>query len=263
MLVLRLTVAIALVVTAIVGPAAATTERLRERQSVMVDGATETWSLIWSGRTRQICRPSEIEIAITCPCSGWAYGEAGHLALVRVRAGREVERSLGRYFGDLDYPAAEVAAGEAYLQRWPLHDGDHEGDSAAAIMRRPQVRAMRFADYDHDGHATEFLMQVGTLPCGKRQFVALGVSTARPRLHALGSAAHPGKPLVLPAQAWAALEKSAHPGAVDTWQCGDHGSERHTDVVLSTERGRIEVLARSFNCPEDGSAERLLESEQW
>lgn len=231
---------------------------------VTVSGVAETWALVWTGRTRQMCRPAEIEMAITCSCSGWAYAETGQLALVRIRGGREVERlSLGRYFGDYDYPAGDVADGEAYLQRWPLSDNDREGDSAAVIMRRPQVQAMRFADYDHDGHATEFLMQVGTLPCGKRQFVALGVSSANPRLHALGSAAHPDKPLVLPAQAWAALERSAQPGVVDTWQCGDHGSERHTDVVLATEPGRIRVLARSFSCPEDGSAEKLLESEAW
>lgn len=264
MLITRPIAALAFAATVIVGPAAATSERVREQQAVTVGGVEETWRLVWTGRTRQICRPDEIEMAITCPCSGWAYGEAGDLALVRLRAGREVERlSLGRYFGDFDYPAGEVAAGEAYLQRWPLHDDDREGDPSAAIMRRPQVQAMRFADYDHDGHATEFLMQVGTLPCGKRQYVALGVSAANPRLHALGSAAHPDKPLVLPAQAWAALETAAQPGAVDAWQCGDHGSERHTDVVLSTEPGRIRVLARSFSCPEDGSAEKLLGSEAW
>jgi len=263
-LVHRLTVILALAVAAIVGPAAATSERVREQQAVTVDGAAETWRLIWVGRTRQMCRPSEIEIAITCPCSGWAYGEAGHLALVRSRAGLEVERlPLGPYFGDYDYPGNDVADGEAYLQRWPLHDDDREGDSAASIMRRPQVRAMRFADYDHDGHATEFLLQVGTLPCGKLQFVALGVSVDNPRLHALGSAAHPDKPLVMPAQAWAALVQSALPAPVETWACGDHGSERRTDLVLSANGGRIRALARSFRCPEDDEEEQLVETEEW
>lgn len=249
---------------------AATPERIREEERVTVQGAQEVWRLVWSGKTQLICSPHEVEMAITCPCSGTAYGESGRPSLVRMRRGREVERlALGPLFRrDLDGPGV-LPPGEGYLQRWPERDDDMDRNLrddpklAADIMRRPDVRIMTFADYDHDGHATEFLLQVATLPCGKRQYIAVGVSATSPLLHPIGSAAHPNKPLVLPAQAWAALLKSPRPKPVDTWQCGDHGSERHTDVVLAADRGRIAVTARSFNCPEDGSPGKLVESEAW
>lgn len=260
--------ALALALAALVGPATGTSERVREASTVKVGGAVETWRLVWTGPTRQACGVNEEDVSLTCPCSGFAYGEAGALALVRLKGGHEVERmKLAPLFeNSFDQPAK---AGEAAL---PLREADfadmarfmdHDPRLRGEIARRPATPIMRFADYDHDGHATEFLIQVGTLPCGKRQYVALGVSADAPHLHALGSAAHPGKPLVLPAQAWAALAARAQPGAVDTWQCGDHGSERHTDVVLSTAKGRIRALSRSFSCPEDGTRERLVESSEW
>jgi hypothetical protein len=261
-------VVLALVLAALVGPAAASSERVREQRTVKVARAAEVWRLVWTGPTRQACGVKDEDVSLTCPCSGFAYGEAGALALVRLKSGHEVERmKLAPLFeNSFDHPARP---GEAAL---PLRSGelsdmtrflDHDPRLRAEIARRPITPIMRFADYDHDGHATEFLMQVGTLPCGKRQYVALGVSADNPHLHALGSVAHPGKPLVLPAQAWAALAAHAQPGPVLTWQCGDHGSERRSDVVLSTANGRIRVLARSFSCPEDGSRERLVESAQW
>lgn len=264
----RLVAILALALVAAVGPASATSERLREARSMQVAGAAESWRLVWAGATRQACGVKEEDTAQTCPCSGWAYGEAGRLALVRMKNGREADRlDLGPLFeSDFDNPARP---GEGAL---PLREA-RLSDMKRFLNRDPRLRAeiaqrrivpiMRFADYDHDGHATEFLLQVATLPCGKRQFVAVGVSADNQRLHALGSAAHPGKPLMLPAQAWAALEKSAKPGAVLTWPCGDHGSERRTDVVLGVERGRIRVQARSFSCPDPGDHERLVESEEW
>lgn len=269
MLIARPLAALAIALAAL-GTSAATSERVREEQALKVDGAQEVWRLVWSGKTRLVCRPDEVEMAITCPCSGWAYGESGRLSLVRLRRDREVERlPLGPLFAGFEGPVGDVAEGDGYLQRWPERRSDmdralrEDPKLAAEIMRRPDVRIMTFGDYDHDGQASEFLVQVETLPCGKRQYMALGVSKANPRLHAIGSVAHPDKPLVLPAHAWAALLKSPRPKPVTTWQCGDHGSERHTDVVLSADRGRISVTARSFDCPGDRSKEKLVESETW
>jgi hypothetical protein len=57
---------------------------------------------------------------------------------------------------------------------------------------------MKVADYDRDSEATEFLIQFGTLPCGKSQFAAVGVSAKESHLHALTSVAKPDTPLIMP-----------------------------------------------------------------
>lgn len=253
---------------------AAVDESIREERVVTVRGVKETWRLVWDGQPRPVCGPDDdlgIAGAITCPCAGFAYGESGRLLLVRVRAGREVERmSLGPLFmiEELDGPSVGTP-GSAVLAHWPEKpddfDREERGDSrlAADIKHRPAVGIMKVADYDRDGAATEFLLQVATLPCGKRQFVAVGVTAVSPRLHALSSVTHPERPLVMPAQAWKALQEHSGPATVPTWECGDHGSERRTELVVSARAGAIQVRNRAFTCPENGERERLAEDTAW
>jgi hypothetical protein len=79
-------------------------------------------------------------------------------------------------------------------------DREDRGDPKLVtdIERRPAPVIMKFADYDRDGEATEFLIQVRTLPCGKSQFAAVGVSAKESHLHALTSVAKPDTPLIMP-----------------------------------------------------------------
>jgi hypothetical protein len=239
---------------------AADRQVVREQQTVTVEYATETWRLMWDGKPSSVCGPDEVFMAITCPCSGWAYGESGKLFLVRSRGGQEIERmDLRPLFREYE------VAGTAYLQRWPLKLSDMHreanGDRSliAEIKRRPAPEIMKLADYDRDGSQTEFLMQVGTLPCGKRQFAAIGVTKAVPHLHALTSVSHPDKPLIMPEHAWQALLRSPLPTVVHTWPCGDHGSERRSELVVSANKGAIHVKDREYSCPDNGAPEELLE----
>lgn len=243
---------------------------MREQRTVVVGGASEEWLLAWAGQPSPICRAEEMETAMTCPCEGWAYGETGDLWLIRRRGGREIERMrLGGLFGKFDYPAAEVREGDAYLQRWPPKARDPERAEAGdpgllrEILRRPAPRVIQPVDYDHDGEATEFLIQVGVLPCGKRQFAAVGVSRARPRLHALGSATHPDAPLILPLAAWQALARSARPEPMVIWPCDDHGSEVESVLTVSASGGVIRAVNRDYGCPSQGDAGRLVRQMEW
>lgn len=238
---------------------------VREQRAVVVDGARETWRLVWDGAPRAVCGPDDVSMAITCPCSGWAYAEYGKLSLVRSRGGREIESmDLRPLFGAFDYPEADKVEGSAYLQHWPLKLGDmdreNKGDPSllAEIKRRPASVIMQFAAYDRSGAPTQFLIQVGTLPCGKLQFAAIGVTRAVPRLHALTSVAHPDTPLVMPKAAWLALLRSSGPTTVPTWACGDHGSDVRSELVVSATNGAIRVKAREYSCPANGEAEKLL-----
>jgi hypothetical protein len=240
-------------------------EFVREQHTVIVHGVKEQWQLVWEGKPSTVCGPDEVDMAITCPCYGFAYGEYGKLFLVRKRSGREVERmDLRPLFGQFDYPEAKKVEGTAYVQHWPTKSDDVEreehGDAklVAEILHRPPTSIMHFEDFDQDGNATEFLLQVGVMPCGKQEFAAIGVSTKNDHLHALTSVAKHDKPLLMPNQAWAALLKGPETRSVVTWQCGDHGSDVRTELAVFAKSGDIQVTERSFSCPTDGSAGKLV-----
>lgn len=235
---------------------------VREQRTIMVAGHRETWRLEWQGKPVKACGADAVYMANTCPCFGLAYGEAGQLWLVRRRGGRDMEHlDLTPLFGKFDGPSE--ADGMATAQRWPMRDkdSDREADEDPKLIKdiehRKPVRLMAFADYDHDGSATEFLMQVGTLPCGKLQLAAVGVSAANPHLHVFGTAAHPDDPLMMSYWVWDVLKRSGKPKEVEEWPCDDHGSDESDRVVVSVKHGQINATSRVYQCRADGHRGKL------
>lgn len=251
---LALVLSLSLAAPALAAPAT----YLREQRAVTIGGAAESWQLVWQGKPRSICGPEDVETAITCPCTGFAYGELGKLALVRQRGGQEVDRmDLGVLFSDLP---ADNADGLAAMPWRPVAstDFDRAADGAspaflAEVARRPGPRVMKLADYDRDGMASEFLVQVAAGPCGHTEYAAVGVSKASGRLHALSSKANPAAPLVLPAAAWRAM-LGAGPGRVVNYRCGDHGTEQQEELAVSARGGAISVQRVLRECRESGAA---------
>ncbi len=219
---------------------------IREEQIVTVNGATETWRLQWSAAPKPHCGADEADVALTCPCMGFAYGESGDLYLVRVRNGNEVERlRLTSLFGE--FPAAVV-------QRWAA---DYERDFGsvgrddfmATVSKRNVVQVMILADYDHDGKATEFYLQTEAAPCGKSLGVVIGVSTNNQRLHVFGTASRPNKPLYLQKREWDAIRRaSSSPVHVVDWSCGDHASPTQTELELRWSAQGIDGVRREYDC---------------
>jgi hypothetical protein len=231
----------------------------REEQKVVVDGVEELWRLEWAGPTRPICSPDEPDVWWTCPCDGFAFGESGDLVLVRQRPGQEDERLDLTQLFDLGFDAPTDAYGEraqAILRRWDVDKRDMEAskspDFAAGVRARPLAQVMRFGDYDHDGRATEFLLQIGTLPCGKEMSVAIGVSRHNPRLHVFTTAEHPERPLVLQAREWEYLLEAKAPIKVTDWQCGDHGSNAEVELELAGDDTGIHATISTYECDQDG-----------
>lgn len=240
------------VVLSVSASAEAAAPIVREEQRVVVGGVEELWRLEWTRAPSPACGPEQPEWS-TCPCSGFAFGESGPLVLVRKRPGKEDERlDLGQFFIEMESPAD---AGEAVLRRWNVEkNDDDESDSpgfTARVQARPPATVMRFGDYDHDGQATEFLLQVGTLPCGKKMMVAIGVSSKTPRLHVFHTVERPDKPLVLQASQWEVLLSAQGPVTVLDWQCGDHGSDSQTDLELSADDGSIHATKIEYECTMD------------
>jgi len=237
---------------------------IREGHKILINGVEETWRLEWTGAPKPVCSPEEPDIWATCPCAGFAFGEKGNLTLVRKRPGQPDEPlDLNKLFsGNLDGPADP---GEAVLRRWDVDEKDLDESSspdfAARVRARPAATIMRFGDYDHDGKATEFVFQVGTLPCGKKMSVVIGVSGGNPRLRVFGSAENPDKPLILQASHWEALLGAKSPVKVVDWKCGDHGSDRETELQLSADKNGIHVARTEYECNQDGSRGRFVKKE--
>jgi hypothetical protein len=222
---------------------------IREERVVEVSGKAELWRLEWEHPPISICGPRGVEF-ITCPCQGFEFGEQGELDLIRLRSEREVDRlHLTALF------ETELGDGAA-LRRYPTVESDMgiEDVSEAterlweAIRARAPVRALEVGDFNHDGWATEFVLQIGTLPCGRRLSVLVGVSPDRPALHPFASAEHPQRPLVLYFDHWQRLRTAKKSFRVVEWTCGDHGSEVQNDLVLSVDRKGVHATRETFSC---------------
>jgi len=243
------------------GPKATAAQQpvLREERSIVIDGQSETWRLEWQRPPVAVCAPTDPEW-YTCPCEGFAFGERGELDLVRVRGGEEVERlPLTPFFDGGETPTDRPGA---VLRRVApikadMDAGLEDPGLPSRVAKRPIDSILQFADYDGDGQASEFLLQVGAEPCGKRMTVAIGVSRTEPRLHSLHTALQPGQPLVLRVDHWQALLAAKSPVRVVDWQCGDHGSDTETELELSRGPGGIAVHRREFDCTEDGKRGKL------
>lgn len=238
---------------------------VRDQKAVAVNGVRESWRLQWDAEPKSACGPEDIEVALACPCSGFAYGEAGRLSLVRTRPGKPVERlELASFFKGADAPGA---TGVAVLQRWrPIpaaaHDEEDDWHHAADFdfLKRVHARGstgiLKLADYNHDGQATEFLLQVGASGCGKHRMVLVGVARYNPRLHVFASAEAPDQPLVLLAPVWAAVLRSSKPAQVVESSCDDPGSAAESSLTVAARRGVFHVQRETRPCAMDGSADR-------
>lgn len=240
-------------------PAVSATPVIREEQKILVNGISEMWRLEWKSTPKPACGPEDLPSAITCPCSGFAYGESGQLDLVRSRDDHEIERlELTPFFDEVPEP------GKAVLRRWEPQEEDFRAVESepqvflTQVRARPLVTGMRFADYNHDGNSTEFFLQTSVEPCGKATGIVVGVTPILPRLHAFGSALHPDKPLVMHKKEWEALLKATGATEVLDWSCGDHGSEIESDLVLSATDGAIHAVRREFECTETDKRGRIL-----
>lgn len=236
---------------------------LREERTVDVNGTTETWRLEWAHPPGPICPPDDPGW-FTCPCSGFEFGEEGELDLVRSRSSGEIDRlHVTPLFSNDEVPAPASEKGHAALRRFPVlasdldawERADQFGSPAAfqeAVVERTVINILDLRDFNLDGSATEFVLQIGVLPCGKRQSVLVGISPSRPGLHAFGSAEHPDRPLVLYVDHWEKLRTSTGPLRIVTWSCGDHASEVHEELLLKVDEIGIHAARETYSCGEPG-----------
>lgn len=238
-------------------PAAEPGGLVREQKLVVVDASKETWMLEWQAAPLPMCGAEDVSTALSCSCSGFAYGEAGQLILVRLRRGvsREVLDLTPFFKGE-----ASPGGGIAVLQRWrpvpaTAHDEDddwHHGSDfnfTKRVQARGTVEVMRIGDYNHDGRASEFLLQVGTQPCGRQVMVLVGISRLNSRLHVFASAEAPTVPLEMGPRVWDAVRASARPARVVEWPCGEQENEVESTITVAVRRGIFHVRGDTRACP--------------
>jgi hypothetical protein len=208
---------------------------IRESKRLVIDGVEETWSLEWMSAPQPACR----DAVIACPCEGFAYAERGKLDLVRSRDGSPFERmNLSELFLD----------SVAILPRWtPLLDEAESELSDEALASRPVLGILKFGDYDRDGRATEFPLQVRATSC-HTQTLLIGVSKARPSLHAIGSKEAPNVGLVL--EHFSDWQKvlEAPDTTLHQWACGDHGAPREVSVRIRAAGGELSAKTLVRDC---------------
>jgi hypothetical protein len=227
---------------------------VRETQTVVRDGVAEQWRLQWRTAPTIVCN----EVPAACPCAGLTVAEAGQLELVRLRDGAPLERtaltSLGRF---------DEGPGRFVLRRWEAPAGTEGTLSAGALAALPSLRAMTVRDYDRDGRAQEFMLQVGAGPCGHTQNVVVGIAGAGTRLRVFSTAAHPERPLRFDAPAsW--TELAAH-GVVDAVmvECGDHGADEAEVLHVEAAAGVLRATRTRYACTDDGARGARIAAEDW
>lgn len=223
---------------------------LREERKIRINGVQETWRLEWLSTPRPACQPENGDDNWnTCPCMGFAYGESGDLRLARIRPGRKTEYLLLNPLFSLgdDLPASNGSV----LRRWDTAKGDSEINEKTLIdivKKRPLAKIMNFKDYDHDGRATEFVLQIYSEPCGKERSVVVGISRKKNRLHVFTNTGYPKVPLVLSRWEWEKLAKARNTIRVTDWLCGDHAATEETEFELKALNGKIYGKKRTYEC---------------
>lgn len=227
---------------------------IREEQKIVIDGAEEIWSLVWIGRPKPICT-SGVDITGDdenfytqhCECSGFENGEEGNLVLVRKRNDVEEEH--------LFLPSR--------LRRWDLNSNDDTSkpNILKELKSRPLAKVMNFADYDHDGQATEFIFHSSNTDgsCGTHEGIVIGVSKDNPRLHEFSSVANPSSPLILRIEHWEQLKSSIKPIQVIVTGYGNHGYENQDECRLSAKDGKIYATMLTYECSSKSKRGKIVD----
>jgi hypothetical protein len=223
---------------------------LHEERDVRVDNVIEHWRIQWREEPVLAC------LAWSCPCSQFDFGQRGQADLIRSRPGASDDVfPLEQLFdGHLDLPIHGL--NDTILQTWRRQAGDENGVDEAIVRARPRVTVMELHDYDRDGRATEFLLPIGGVGCAFHGYVAVGISRTHPKLHVLGTAAHPTEPLELSGMGWDLLRKGRGGTYVEV-ECGFRGSDEQLEITLHADARGIHESSVRYGCPREGG--RIIE----
>jgi hypothetical protein len=117
---------------------------------------------------------------------------------------------------------------------------------------------MVLGDYDHDGRATELVLERSSNECGYSDAVVVGVSRTRDELHVFATAGAPGVEIALPhAAGWEQLRHEL-PGEVVVIPCGYKGGwPTYEMIYVSRDDAGLHARHRRYECDwVEGSPQR-------
>jgi hypothetical protein len=212
---------------------------VRESVTVSVDGVDEAWRLEWRHPPLPECMSDDW---YTCPCAGFELGEKGDLDLVRQKPNAPEERlSLDALYEDRD----------AKLPRWAPTQAERDTlavPSQASLQTRPLVQVMKLGDYDHDGRATEFVLQIAAFPCGHTTSVVVGIDKNNPKLHIFSSVEQPKDWLTLESRSDWEKVRGQLPVTLVEVSCGDHGADQEEGVQISADAKGLHAEHKTKPC---------------
>jgi hypothetical protein len=127
----------------------------------------------------------------------------------------------------------------------------------AQLTDHAVARILKIADYDHDGRATEFVLQVAAGPCGHTQAVLVGLERPNDQLHVFvddtpDPDSDPNAPsdqeITLAPSEW---EKArvALPRTFTRVPCGDHGATQAELLTLTRGPNGLRAKKHTRHCP--------------
>lgn len=212
----------------------AATPDVREQARVRVDGVDEVWRLRFVTPSRATPLPPPEER--TCADRYDAGFDAGEVVLERLRDGVVVD-ALTHIAGE--HPVALRAP-------WQLYGADH--GSPERDLGNPWRTLLDVGDYNHDGDATEFVVDLEHIACGHNSSAVVGVTRRNPHLHVLEWTN--GGEMRLPngGHLWEAVRASAR-GERVSWPCGDHGAPEAETLRWSPAPGGLRASTQVRSCP--------------
>gem|GEM_PF-1143181 len=228
------------------------------RDSALVslgNGVTETWRLAWTSPPTPYCSSYD---EVTDPAAwcrkGLLFSDRGSAELRRERDGAVVDRfSLDPiYAGDDVY-----GPGRPAFPRWSLTSAEVGAllsappgtDFRARFEGRPLARILTLADFNGDGIAAEFVVQIGASPFGGGRAAALVGLRSDRRLGVFGGPLTGSSPVVLTSpDQWLAVRGGRDARLVQRG-CGDHGRDEEEALVLRWEEGELIAVAQTVSCP--------------
>jgi hypothetical protein len=150
-----------------------------------------------------------------------------------------------------------------YRADYENHFADTTSAFEQSVHKRADVKILKLADYDHDGRATEFTLQIGATPCGHSDNIVVGISRQRATLHALTSVAHPERPLILERHIWNEFLHSRGRITSVEWKCGDHAADQELVVRLVASDEGIDATRLVYDCTPEGKRGALKSTEKF
>lgn len=121
---------------------------------------------------------------------------------------------------------------------------------------------MTIGDYDQDGRATEFPITAYYYACGHSLAILIGIDKFNEKLHAIGTAENPVKPLYLNAlKEWTHFKKSKGRYTAVTHGCGDHGGVVQEIITLKADKKGIHAVRKYYQCDDKNRPGKLINKE--